>query len=98
MGDDFSALVRPWREKRGEVRPEDLSSNLIVQLGTVTEDLKRQWYECNTGHSVGSVQRRLIHSIHKWMAATLDGLVDPGGAVFEAKFMLRWRFSEEAAL
>ena len=31
------------------------------------------------------------------MAATLDGRVDPGGAVFEAKFMLPWTFSEEAA-
>ena len=31
------------------------------------------------------------------MAATLDGLVDPGGGVFEAKFMLPWTFSEEAA-
>jgi predicted phage-related endonuclease len=27
----------------------------------------------------------------------LDGLVDPGGAVFEAKFMLPWTFSEEGA-
>ena len=32
------------------------------------------------------------------MAATLDGVVDPGGAVFEAKFMLPWTFSEEAAV
>jgi predicted phage-related endonuclease len=97
MGDDLEGLVRLWREKRGEVEPEDLSDNLIVQLGTATEDLNRQWYERNTGHSVGSVQRRQIHPIHKWMAATLDGLVDPGGAVFEAKFMLPWTFSEEAA-
>jgi predicted phage-related endonuclease len=58
MGDDLEALVRLWREKRGEVEPEDLSGNLIVQLGTATEDLNRQWYERNTGHSVGSVQRR----------------------------------------
>ena len=35
MGDDEVALVRLWREKRGEIEPEDLSSNLIVQLGTV---------------------------------------------------------------
>jgi hypothetical protein len=28
-----------WREKRGEIEPEDLSGNLIVQLGAVTEDL-----------------------------------------------------------
>ena len=33
MGDDEAALVRLWREKRGEVEPEDLSDNLIVQLG-----------------------------------------------------------------
>ena len=31
------------------------------------------------------------------MAATLDGRVEPSGAVFEAKFMLPWTFSEEAA-
>ena len=33
MGTDEAALIRLWREKRGEVEPEDLSGNLIVQLG-----------------------------------------------------------------
>ena len=37
MGHDEGALLRLWREKRGEVEAEDLSDNLIVQLGTVTE-------------------------------------------------------------
>jgi predicted phage-related endonuclease len=97
MGGDEASLVRLWREKRGEVEPEDLSDNLIVQLGTVTEDLNRRWYERNTGHAIKDVQRRVQHPVHKWMAATLDGLVDPGGAVFEAKFMLPWTFSEDAA-
>jgi predicted phage-related endonuclease len=31
------------------------------------------------------------------MAATLDGIIDGTEAVFEAKFMLPWSFSEEAA-
>ncbi len=97
MGDDEQALLRLWREKRGEIEPEDLSENLIVQLGTVTEDLNRRWYERNTGRTIKHVQRRMQHPVHRWMAATLDGLVDPGGAVFEAKFMLPWTFSEEAA-
>ena len=97
MGDDEAALVRLWREKRGEAAPEDLSDNLIVQLGTVTEDLNRRWYERNTGQAIKHVQRRVQHPVNKWMAATLDGMVDPGGAVFEAKFMLPWTFSEEAA-
>jgi predicted phage-related endonuclease len=97
MGNDEAMLVGLWREKRGEVEPEDLSDNLIVQLGSVTEDLNRRWYERNTGHAIKDVQRRIKHPVIKWMAATLDGLVDPGGAVFEAKFMLPWTFSEEAA-
>jgi predicted phage-related endonuclease len=97
MGDDEAMLVRLWREKRGEVEPEDLSDNLIVQLGSVTEDLNRRWYQRNTGHAIKDVQRQVQHPVRKWMAATLDGLVDPGGAVFEAKFMLPWTFSEEAA-
>ena len=36
MGNDEAALLRLWREKRGEVEPEDLSGNLIVQLGPTT--------------------------------------------------------------
>src|SRR5437764_13653642 len=31
------------------------------------------------------------------MAATLDGMVEGTGALFEAKFMLPWTFSEEGA-
>src|SRR6204780_93384 len=58
MGDDETALMRLWREKRGEVAPEDLSGNLIVQLGEVTEELNRHWYERNTGQVVSRVQRR----------------------------------------
>jgi hypothetical protein len=97
MGDDEAALLRLWREKRGEAEPEDLSANLIVQLGAVTEDLNRHWYERNTGQVVTGVQRRVFHPVKRWMAATLDGVVEGTGAVFEAKFMLPWTFSEEAA-
>src|SRR4249920_1405085 len=97
MGEDQDRLIRLWREKRGEIGPEDLSDNLIVQLGTVTEDLNRSWYERNTGRRVIDVQTRVEHSAIPWMAATLDGIVEGTGAVFEAKFMLPWSFSEEAA-
>ena len=97
MGDDEAALLRLWREKRGEVKPEDLSGNLLVQLGAVTEDLNRLWYQANTGKVVTDVQQHIKHPGLPWMAATLDGRVEFSGAVFEAKFMLPWSFSEEAA-
>jgi predicted phage-related endonuclease len=97
MGHDEKALLRLWQEKRGEAGPEDLSGNLIVQLGLVTEPLNRHWYERNTGQTITDVQQRVNHPVVKWMAATLDGIVTNTGAVFEAKFMLPWSFSEEAA-
>ena len=97
MGQDEKALIRLWQEKRGEVGPEDLSTNLIVQLGLVTEDLNRTWYERNTGNAVKDVQCRIKHPVIRWMAATLDGVVEGTGAVYEAKFMLPWSFSEEFA-
>ncbi|MGY3605891.1 MULTISPECIES: YqaJ viral recombinase family nuclease [unclassified Bradyrhizobium] len=97
MGDNEAKLMQLWREKRGELEPEDLSEDLIVQLGSITEDLNRTWYERNSGHAVRDVQRRVCHPIHKWMAATLDGRVQETEAVFEAKFMLPWNFTEEAA-
>jgi len=97
MGGDENALLRLWREKRGEIEPEDLSGNLIVQLGNVTEELNRLWYQRNTGQVITDVQRRVFHPVKQWMAATLDGRVEGTGAIFEAKFMLPWTFSEEAA-
>ena len=98
MGDDEAALLRLWSEKRGEVEPEDLSGNLVVQLGVVTEDLNRRWYEANTGQIITDVQKRIHHLGLRWMAATLDGRVESSGAVFESKFMLPWSFSEEGAV
>ena len=96
MGTDEPALLRLWREKRGEAEPEDLSGNLIVQLGLATERLNRCWYQANTGRVVTHVQEWVRHPTLRWMAATLDGRIG-GGDVFEAKFMLPWSFSEEGA-
>ena len=97
MGDDERALLRLWREKRGEIESENLSDNLLVQIGAATEDLNRRWFERNTGQAVTDIQRQVQHPVLRWMAATLDGMVQTSGAVFEAKFMLPWSFSEEAA-
>jgi predicted phage-related endonuclease len=97
MGADEAALIRLWQEKRGEAEPEDLSGNLIVQLGSVTEDLNRLWYERTTGQAIKDVQRRVRHPVNRWMGATLDGIVEGTGSVFEAKFALPWSFSEEGA-
>ena len=98
MGDDEGALLRLWREKRGEAEPQDLSGQSDrtawcrrprISIGTGTNATRAQ--------VVAEVQRRVFHPVRRWMAATLDGMIEGTGAVFEAKFMLPWSFSEEAA-
>ena len=98
MGVNEAALIRLWQEKRGDVEPEDLSGNLVVQLGKATEQLNREWFEAATGQLVTDVQKHIRHPGLHWMGATLDGRVEASGAVFESKFMLPWSFSEEAAV
>src|SRR6516162_2314782 len=83
MGNDEAALLRLWREKRGEAEPQDFSGNLIVQLGRATEELNRSWYERNTDRKVRDVQCHVRHSAIYWMGATLDGIVEGKEAVFE---------------
>ena len=63
MGNDETALLRLWREKRGEAEPQDLSGNLLVQLGLATEELNRRWYEANTGQVVTDIQKRIRHPV-----------------------------------
>ncbi len=63
-----------------------------------TEELNRRWYEANTGQVITDIQQQIWHPTLRWMAATLDGRVQATEAVFEAKFMLPWSFSEESAL
>src|SRR3974390_794368 len=75
MGNDEDALLRLWREKRGEAESADYSDNRVVQMGVAAEPLNRRWYERTTGHLVKDVQSWVRHPVIRWMAATLDGIV-----------------------
>ncbi len=103
MSGDERALLQLWREKRGEVASRDLSRDLLVQLGCATEALNRRWFTQETGLVVSSVQRFVRHPTLSFMAATLDGLVEPPSsasgqkAVYEAKFMQPFQFCEQRA-
>jgi predicted phage-related endonuclease len=85
LGGSEEALLRLWREKRGEVEAEDLSGKLAVVLGCWTEAFNRQWYEKLTGEEVERVGLSLRCPVHAWRGCTLDGFVERAGAVWEAK-------------
>lgn len=85
LSGDAEAIVRLWREKRGEEAPQDLSSRLPVMLGCWTEEFNRQWYQSLTGYLVTRAGETVVPDEHRWRRATLDGYVDALGAVWEAK-------------
>lgn len=85
LSGDQDRILRLWREKRGEVAPEDLSCKLSVVLGSWTESLNRQWYEKLSGERVIGCGRPVTCSEYRWRKCTLDGHVERTSAVFEAK-------------
>jgi hypothetical protein len=89
MRQDEKALIRLWQETRGEVGPEDLSANLIVQLGVVTEGLtglvRPQRWRCRENYPARariSVRRRLPLGSFKTNSSAATVFLDefnPGG-------------------
>ena len=85
LSGDPARIARLWREKRGLVEGEDLSGKLAVMLGSWTEAFNRQWYEKMTGETVGRIGEAQVCRIRPWRTATLDGVVEAKGAIWEAK-------------
>jgi predicted phage-related endonuclease len=95
MSGSSEAVLRLWREKRGEGEPEDLSSKLPVMLGCWTEAFNRQWYEQATREEVSVAGMTLRCSTYAWRRCTLDGFVEARGAVWEAKHTSAFAKNEE---
>jgi hypothetical protein len=60
-----------------------LSSDLLVQLGAVTEQLNRHWYAKNTGQVATDAQRQVFHPVHRrwrqpWVEACGEVVVSSG--------------------
>jgi predicted phage-related endonuclease len=92
-----SAKVRQlWLEKRGDAEPADLSSNLAVMLGSWTEAFNRQWYQRLTCQTVSNIGASFVCHRDDWRRCMVDGLVEAGDAVFEAKHTSAFTKSEEA--
>src|SRR5215510_15117696 len=79
MGSDDAALIRLWREKRGEVEPEDMSGNLIVQLGAATEALHPPLVQAHNRRERHGGPRRVRQFGNPRVVATLDGTVEATG-------------------
>jgi YqaJ-like viral recombinase domain len=93
-GNDVGALIQLWRKKRGAVKRSGALNELGLQLGKVTKDLNRRWCEKETGYAI-SGGRRVVHPVHRWMVASLDGRIQAIEAVFEAEFVGLESLSEE---
>jgi len=64
-------------------------------LGCWTEVFNRLWYEQLTGNRVTSVGRQFTCRRDDWRRCSVDGLVEEGGAVWEAKHTNAFAAPEE---
>jgi len=94
-GSDESALLRLWREKRGEADP--IRQRLVDRLGRATFFLNCECYRVHTGHAVSiSLEQVWLPGLF-WMEAFVQGVVEQGGALFEAAYLPTSVTKEEAA-
>lgn len=96
MGGDNDAILRLWREKRGESESEDLSWVLPVQIGSVTEELNARWFEHDTGLPVTDRNTMLVHPDIPYMRCELDGVINGCNSIFEAKHINAFGNAEDA--
>ena len=105
-GTDAARIVEgDWKnlynEKLGFQDREDLSNVLPVQMGIHTESLNRQWYNKQTGCYVKHTADVIVNCNHKFMFASLDGMVEKNNElmVWDAKhtnaFMKRDKLVEK---
>lgn len=94
MSGDDEKLLDLWRIKRG-VAEDAVPRTLALVMGSWTEELNRQWFEQETGMPVGDAGLVAVSDVHGWRSATLDGVVEERGAVWEAKHVSAFARSEE---
>ena len=85
--------------RRGVVRSHDRRGGDWLRWETVgarLDERGRRLFAAVEGER-WSLRLVEVRRLNRWMAATLDGMIADPDAVFEAKFMLPWSFSEEAA-
>ena len=82
MSGDWNEL---YREKVGEVEPEDLSSVFRVQLGLRTENFHAEWFTKTEGMELKQESQMRHHLEHKWMCANLDRWIPSKQTFLEMK-------------
>ena len=93
---DYKRIDRLFKEKTGELEPEDLSGKWPIQFGQCTEILNLHTFEQKNGVKIDSYQRVVRSPTEPWMAATLDGAFYLGGrVVIDAKWTAGRPFENE---
>ena len=81
---DYKRINQLFKQKTGEVKPEDLSGKWPIQFGQCTEILNLYTFEQKNGVKIDSYQRVVRSPTEPWMAATLDGASYLGGRIIVA--------------
>lgn len=87
MTGEADKLLNLWRLMVGDPDFEDRDWDRFwpARLGSASEALSLEWYGYTTGRPVARCGEVVIHPVHDWAAATLDGFDDGLVGPVEAK-------------
>lgn len=84
MNGDAEKILRLYREMIGEEVEDDLTGVWPVRLGEATEELNLDWLE-QSGVRLSRRGEVVVHPVHQWAAATIDGWCEELSCPVEAK-------------
>ena len=90
MSGDTDKLIRLWRERIGDIEPEDLSSTWPVQLGSYLETFITDWHQKETGHELIRRQEHVQHPSIDYVSATIDCYRPFDDTVLDVKVCGAW--------
>jgi predicted phage-related endonuclease len=74
-GDDADRIFKLWEVKTGRSDPEDLSDNVAVNMGSVTEMFNLALFQKKSGFKITDHNTQITHPKHNWLKAQPDGQV-----------------------
>lgn len=91
----FKSPLRLWKEKRGEVAPDDLDAKEHIYWGTTLERIIADEYAQRTGRTICEVDTIFVHPKYPFMLCNVDRIVTTRGprVILEVKNVSTFHFS-----
>lgn len=81
----FKSKYQLWLEKTGQIKPEDISDKIAIQIGNELEDLVARMFEQETGLKIQRDNKTHYHKDYPFLLANIDRKIVGKKVLLECK-------------